>query len=1840
MSTQTVTLRLVAENGQLIGGLRASRDELGRLGGAAVSSGRQAEQGMAAARRGVQSISQQLARAKAEVVGFFGAFVGLQGARALASTADGYANITAQLRLATRSQSEFSTAQAETFAISQRTSTALDSTANLYARITRSTSELGIEQGRILALTETINQTFAVSGTSAVNQANAITQLTQAFAGGVLRAEEFNSVIENSPRLAQAMADGMGIGMGELRRQVNDGAVDVQRLIGALESQAQTVAEEFSQMPLTIERAWVRIGNAVTRYLGEADQARGVSAGLAQSLAAVASHFAALADAAITTAFAAATVAVARLAGALQAKAAITLQAIAVSRAHSAALAENAAHDVAAAAAKVRNLEATQAAIVAARAEQTARLAKTYTVEAEARATIAATSATGSAGVASGFLRRAEQQLTGAIKARSAATAELALLGRQQASVSAQLTTATAASTAAQTAAASAIAATGIAARAAAVGVAALNGALALVGGPVGAAILAGVGIYYLTTMATDAEKRAAELRGGIDKLRASLSDLNKEAAEQELYAVRDQIREVAAAVADSDRRMSQNVRDHGVRQGGFWAGVANWGTGMSVLKRESDALNGTLGELYKTEGQLVTRLNALTSGTQNYVETISDQTAAEKAREDAVKKANESAAEQIKQLNLQLGYMARGMAADEAAKRAKLELDGVEKTQIDTLIESERRIEAQTEATKRSTEATEAATKAWADYQDELAKRADAYDDALFAVQDEVKLQTELNRLLRSGVSEAQAEAQARRAMEPIQSNAINAERDRLATIQAANRAIVEGRQATAEAAQRAREAAEEQIRRTAEASQRAADEINRSLTDALFRGFEAGKGFARNFFDGLMNTARTMVLRPVIEFVLAPLSGALGSILGGAGGGGGLLGGVGSLFSAGNFAKLGEAFFNKGVLPLADILGNAGFEKLAVSITNLGATLAPALRALPAAGAAFAWFEGVRSMRPRDSAVGSGIYGALGTNVVTAPLVGLDILTGGNVFGGKWKTDDLRLAGTFADGAFDGSLTRYDSKRRSLGRSTRRRNHELDPTEFEDALSELFGEIFAAGTDAAQRLGLSVSDFSYRVDESIMGLEGDALAEKLMDIVSGASDALVQQLLPSAAQYRLENETAAETFFRVAHAATQMGTALERVNQSLDASGERLVEVSQILLDQFGGDLEAFLGSVSGYFDRFFTDAEKFAADRSALDAGFSAQDLGTLSATRAAYRDLVEGLDLTTESGAAAFATLVQLSDVADRYYQTLEQREADRAELLGSITDRIDELSMSAEALDLLRLDREFDALRSRAAELDLDGTIIDQLYALERAARDAGGSVEDLARQRGEFDADIAARLARQGLSGDALETYELDEAYRTAVAEATRLGADLVAVEAYFQGERNRIAAAAAEVALEAERRNAEAIATERAGLERELLQVQGDTVALRALEREALHESNRELYDRIQALRDSQAAEAEAARAIEQAAQAARQQAEQNLETARRNAVTAYDAEIGRLQQLVDAVGAAQQRVNAARSNAVSIYERERSALQATADEFRGFVQSLGDLRRSLLADRLGESAGAELAMENFQQIARRARLGDREALAQFGSAAEAAREAALANAPTREAYVEQLIAIEQAAAEAEAVAGRQVSIAEQQLGHLDAQAARLGLLNDQVQTLDGAVRELQSAQQALAIAESAATQASEQIGLLQAARDGIAGVNTSVLSVAEAVAQLALAQAQYAASIAGGFAQVNSRISSIQAVPQFAAGGIHSGGLRVVGEYGPELELTGASRILSNDQLRAILAGGSGDPSVPAKLDALIARVEQLLLALAVMQGNSDRVAAAVEEWNEEGLPEERAA
>ncbi|PJK10435.1 hypothetical protein CO614_08840 [Lysobacteraceae bacterium NML120232] len=288
VTDNSITFRILGNSDEFVGELKVAESTVKKFAKEVTKAAHESGAGLSAARRGVESISQQLQNAQKWAIRIGAAMTALGQLQGVARLADQWAQVTGRMRLATKGAVDSAEAMDRVYQVAQRTSSEMESTAGLVAKITGNLRDMGVESkaafGSALSLAETINKTFIISGASAAAQSNAITQFTQSLAGGVLRAEEFNSVVENSDRLARALADGMGKSMGELRKAVNDGKVSASEMLTAIQSQAGVIDAEFKQIPQTIGNAWTQLQNAVLRYVGTADQARGVSARIAQSI--------------------------------------------------------------------------------------------------------------------------------------------------------------------------------------------------------------------------------------------------------------------------------------------------------------------------------------------------------------------------------------------------------------------------------------------------------------------------------------------------------------------------------------------------------------------------------------------------------------------------------------------------------------------------------------------------------------------------------------------------------------------------------------------------------------------------------------------------------------------------------------------------------------------------------------------------------------------------------------------------------------------------------------------------------------------------------------------------------------------------------------------------------------------------------------------------------------------------------------------------------------------------------------------------------------------------------------------------------------------------------------------------------------------------------------------------------------------------------------------------------------------------------------------------------------------------------------------------------------------
>lgn len=254
-------------------------------------------------RRAFQSVQGNLARLRGEaaqvgqVLSRIGGAIGLGlGVRELVEVADQYKNLQARLKLAVTSQEEFNRADAALFEIAQKNRAPLTETITLYARLAPSVQALGRSQADVLAATDAIEQAVSLSGASSDAAAGALLQLGQAFASGQLRGEEFNSVIEQTPRLAQAIADGMGVPLGSLRALAQEGKITSKAVLDALLKERTRLAEEYASLPDTVSGALTRLRNAFQRAFGERDASSGLTAGLAQAIQLVAGHLELLID--------------------------------------------------------------------------------------------------------------------------------------------------------------------------------------------------------------------------------------------------------------------------------------------------------------------------------------------------------------------------------------------------------------------------------------------------------------------------------------------------------------------------------------------------------------------------------------------------------------------------------------------------------------------------------------------------------------------------------------------------------------------------------------------------------------------------------------------------------------------------------------------------------------------------------------------------------------------------------------------------------------------------------------------------------------------------------------------------------------------------------------------------------------------------------------------------------------------------------------------------------------------------------------------------------------------------------------------------------------------------------------------------------------------------------------------------------------------------------------------------------------------------------------------------------------------------------------------------------
>ncbi|ENZ5478232.1 tape measure protein, partial [Enterobacter hormaechei] len=200
--------------------------------------------------------------------------------RAFLSAADSMNQLNARIERLTGSAATASQTMQSLMRISSATGGSLQDTAKLWETLSTALRDTGATNGQIIQLTETLQKIGRIGGSSTEEMANALRQFGQSISSGTVRAEEFNSILEQMPELARQIAAGMGVSIGELRQLMLDGKLTAEDALNAIQKQTSSVNAEFDKLPRTLSQANTALTNSFLTMVDDINQATEASNGM------------------------------------------------------------------------------------------------------------------------------------------------------------------------------------------------------------------------------------------------------------------------------------------------------------------------------------------------------------------------------------------------------------------------------------------------------------------------------------------------------------------------------------------------------------------------------------------------------------------------------------------------------------------------------------------------------------------------------------------------------------------------------------------------------------------------------------------------------------------------------------------------------------------------------------------------------------------------------------------------------------------------------------------------------------------------------------------------------------------------------------------------------------------------------------------------------------------------------------------------------------------------------------------------------------------------------------------------------------------------------------------------------------------------------------------------------------------------------------------------------------------------------------------------------------------------------------------------------------------------
>ncbi|WP_182342568.1 tape measure protein [Comamonas koreensis] len=1172
------------------------------------------------------------------------------GAREIITQIDGYTKFTAQLKLATKGASDYSAAMASVQRISTDAQQGIGELGTLYARIANGTASLNLSQQKLSDITETVALSLKVSGATASEASSAMLQLSQAFASGVLRGEEFNSVNEAAPRLMKALADGLGVPVGALRKMAEAGQLTSAVLAESLPKALGKLREEAESVQ-TISGAFTVLKNNIMLMVGAQATASGATKGFASGINLLANNLDVLATVGGAVALVLGARFTASIASTGVAFAASTIQAARyqLTLASMAGVSTTAATGLLSLGGAARGVSAAMAFLGG-------PLGTILTVAGAATAAFytfrdSSESLVKSIGGLNQPLEELKKKLD-ALPAEKQIVIKMAIQDEQKTAIKQSQK-------------------------------------------ELDALIQSVAGLASIRMPSDQFEALINDLRDA-GKEGGNLAPVLQRAAESG---------NISPSILQKWLEMASRLRDAQAAAKGAAAALQSAASNTSVplvaaenalfLQRAKAALEASKG--YKSQSERMAEVREVAKKLGGDLKALQD------AQLGNSKEAKDLE-ERIKGVNEQLASMAKKGRDSSGAAAVKKEQSEYEKLISSIklkILENEEELKygrklseadklrflISEQGTKKLTQAHKQQAQA---YLDELARG----DKTIEALKEETAARAAWREERQRGVNAVFSSAQSLESENQQLRDEIaligKTRQEQASILQMRRQQVIATKEAALAALQAKQsfdvfdtqmiEALQAQIKELKERNDLLglkdvavkSDEANKELKqkyeqtiqqveDIFVQGFadmmNNGKSGWESFCKSLRTSFFTLVAKQIYKMLAEPfvinivgnLLGFTGSAAAGAAGAAAAGGGM--------FSNLSSGLSGANALGLLGTFGggmSAGFGGLmgSLGLSTTGATFGGAMSA-------------------GSIAIGSGnIMGGLGTFLgALGPIIGgLSLLFGGDIFGSLFgrKLKESGVEGTFGgDSGFEGRLFKY--YKGGLFRSNKTTYEEL-PEEMRSALGNQFlamDESIRAMAGAVGLGGEALDGFTAKIKVNLKGLSEEEATKKLQEEFQKIADQMGGLVLTTD-EYTRAGETQLE-------ALTRLSTSITLANEWFKAIGDTLYSVSLAgadmaseLMDAFGG-ADKFAAATSNYYDKFYTDQEKVANQTRLLNEALKKLGVESMPTSRDALREYINGIDLSTEAGRKLYAAMIGLADSFDVVYTSAENIAAMKEDL---------------------------------------------------------------------------------------------------------------------------------------------------------------------------------------------------------------------------------------------------------------------------------------------------------------------------------------------------------------------------------------------------------------------------------------------------------------------------------------------------------------------------------------------------------------------------------------------